>query len=189
MESPVVTSDEMRAAEAAAFARGSTPETLMDEAAAGIARAITKFFPTPGHCLVFAGKGNNAGDGFAAARLLASAGWTMDLHLAFSEKACGPLARKKFRALRPKSGPKNHSPLIILDCLLGLGAKPPLREPITAACREINRLRNESNVFVFALDLPTGLDGDSGAADPDTVVADFTLTIGYAKRGLIADRA
>jgi len=42
---------------------------------------------------------------------------------------------------------------------------------------------------VFAIDLPTGLDTDTGAADPDTVVADYTLTIGFAKRGLVADAA
>ena len=57
------------------------------------------------------------------------------------------------------------------------------------ACREINRLRSEQNAFVFAIDLPTGLDGDTGDADADCVVADFTITIGFAKQGLLADRA
>ncbi len=45
------------------------------------------------------------------------------------------------------------------------------------------------NAFVFAIDLPTGLDGDSGAAAADCVIADFTLTIGFAKHGLFADQA
>ena len=65
MEAPVVTSAEMRAAEEAAFARGVSAESLMDEAACGIARTVEKCFPRPGRCLVFAGKGNNAGDAFA----------------------------------------------------------------------------------------------------------------------------
>src|SRR5262249_22224036 len=57
------------------------------------------------------------------------------------------------------------APLIILDGLLGLGAKPPLRDPIRAACRSINHLRTNKNAYVFAVDLPTGLDGDSGKTD------------------------
>ena len=63
MDSPIFTSAQMRDAEEAAFARGVKVETLMDRAGAGVARAITKFFPQPGKCIVFAGKGHNAGDG------------------------------------------------------------------------------------------------------------------------------
>ena len=81
------------------------------------------------------------------------------------------------------------APLVILDGLLGVGAKPPLREPIRAACRAINQLRTTNGAYVFAVDLPTGLDTDSGKADRDCVVADFTVTIGYAKPGLVADGA
>jgi hydroxyethylthiazole kinase-like uncharacterized protein yjeF len=81
------------------------------------------------------------------------------------------------------------APLIILDGLLGVGAKPPLREPIRAACRAINQLRTTKGAYVFAVDLPTGLDTDSGKTDRDCVVADFTVTIGYPKPGLVADGA
>jgi NAD(P)H-hydrate epimerase len=81
------------------------------------------------------------------------------------------------------------APLIILDGLLGLGAKPPLRDPIRAACRSINRLREKKGAYVFAVDVPTGLDGDSGKPDRDCVIADFTVTIGFAKPGLVADGA
>src|SRR5947208_939518 len=81
------------------------------------------------------------------------------------------------------------APLVILDGLLGVGAKSPLREPIRAACRAINQLRSTKGAYVFAVDLPTGLDTDSGKTDRDCVVADFTVTIGYAKPGLVADGA
>lgn len=205
MESPVVSSAEMRAAEETAFARGVRAEALMDEAAAGIAQAISRFFPHPGRCIVFAGKGNNAGDSFAAAELLHVRGWEINLQLTFPEADYGELAQKKLRSLREKlddgrapSAPTvgvvalrafPHFSTIILDGLLGLGASVPVREPVRTACREINRLRREQNAFVFAIDLPTGLNGDSGESDADCVVADFTLTIGFAKRGLIADRA
>jgi len=90
-------------------------------------------------------------------------------------------------ATQPCSG--NAAPLVILDGLLGIGAKPPLREPIRAACRAINQMRTAKGAYVFAVDLPTGLDTDSGKADRDCVLADFTVTIGYAKPGLVADSA
>jgi NAD(P)H-hydrate epimerase len=72
---------------------------------------------------------------------------------------------------------------------LASAQKPPLREPIRAACRAINQLRKTKGAYVFAVDLPTGLDTDSGKADRDCVIADFTVAIGYAKPGLVADGA
>ena len=221
----------MRAAEEAAFARGVEVEALMDKAGAGVAQAVTRFFRKPGKCIVFAGKGNNAGDALAAAECLRRVGWKIEVRLAFQERDCSGLMRKKLESLHrgapeilgatPSRGSgadpgvilvelfaeaaqelsaaeealaaeasiATAAPLIILDGLLGLGAKPPLRDPIRAACRSINQLRATKGACVFAVDLPTGLDGDSGKADRDCVVADFTVTIGFAKPGLLADDA
>jgi hydroxyethylthiazole kinase-like uncharacterized protein yjeF len=205
LNSPIVSSAEMREAEEAAFARGVEVEALMDEAGAGVARTVQQFFPRPGRCIVYAGKGHNGGDALVAAECLQRAGWKIDTGLPFPESDCSELTRKKLQSLRePQSGmdlsaPTNvavaapgsrpHSCTVILDGLLGLGAKELLREPIRAAAVEINRLRREQNAFVFAVDLPTGLNGDSGERDPDCVMADFTVTIGFAKHGLIADAA
>ena len=128
----------------------------------------------------------------AAAELLRANGWSIERRLAFPEAELGELARKKLATCHWSSGKGKAAaplPFIVLDGLLGLGAKPPLREPIRAACREINRLRQAENAFVFAADLPTGLDGDTGTADRDCVIADVTVTIGCAKRGLLADDA
>jgi ADP-dependent NAD(P)H-hydrate dehydratase / NAD(P)H-hydrate epimerase len=200
LDSPALTAAEMRAVENAAFKRGITAEALMDEAGAGIARAVMRFFPEAGRCLVFAGKGNNAGDALVAAEHLSQNGWKIETHLSFAENDCGDLMRRKLQSLRAiKSGRDFSAPtvgalrplphLVVLDGLLGLGAKPPLREPVRVACREINRLRREESAIVFAVDLPTGIDGDSGKADRDCVVADFTVTIAFAKCGLLADNA
>jgi ADP-dependent NAD(P)H-hydrate dehydratase / NAD(P)H-hydrate epimerase len=195
LDSPVVSSAQMHAAEEAAFARGVTVEALMDEAGAGVARTVRQFFPKPGSCIVFAGKGNNGGDALVAAEQLQRIGWKVDIRLSFAEETCGELTRKKLQALRdgaPKIAPTIEcaSHTVILDGLLGTGAKSFLREPIRTAAREINRLRRETNAFVFAVDLPTGLDADSGDTDPeDSVIADFTVTIGLAKHGLIVDPA
>ena len=200
MNSPVVSSAQMRDAENAAFARGISAEHLMNQAGSGIAETVQRFFPHPGYCLIFSGKGNNGGDALVAAAHLKRAGWHTDVHLSFPESECNELLRKKiteFRDTPPAEGAAVSAadlggapaPTVILDGLLGLGSKPPLRDPILAACREINRLRLQHNAFVFAVDQPTGLDGDSGEADRDCVVADFTVTIAAAKRGLLADNA
>src|SRR5207302_10365370 len=185
----------MHAAEQSAFARGVSVETFMDQAGAGVARAIRLFFPKPATCIVFAGKGHNGGDALVAAEQLQRIGWKIDIRLPFAEDNCSELTQKKLKALRvatPKLadtiGRASHT--FILDGLLGTGAKSFLREPIRTAAREINRLRREENAFVFAIDLPTGLDADSGENDPDdSVIADFTVTIGFAKHGLIVDSA
>ncbi|HEY5036838.1 MAG TPA: NAD(P)H-hydrate dehydratase [Chthoniobacterales bacterium] len=185
MHSPIVTTAQMRAAEEAAFARGISADALMEKAGEGIARALTKFFPGIGKCIVVAGKGHNAGDAFVAARFLAERGWEIGTRLAYPEEELSSLTSEKLRALREDSNPKSESSLtIVLDGLLGLGAQPPLREPIRSACREVNALRESSPIV--AIDLPSGLDGDSGAADDDCVVADFTITIAAAKEGLVA---
>ena len=187
----------MRAAEEAAFARGIEVESLMDRAGAGVARTVQKFFPQPGTCIVYAGKGHNGGDALVAAELLQRDGWKIDVRLPFSESDCSELTRKKLAALRDsESGRGLSAPIIagagrtiILDGLLGVGTKSLLREPIRATARELNHIRLEQNAFVFAVDLPTGLNSDTGEVDPDSVVADFTVTIGFAKHGLIADGA
>src|SRR5215471_19626189 len=218
----------MRAVEQAAFASGVQVEALMNKAGAGVAHAVTKFFQTPGRCIVFAGKGHNAGDALFAAQCLEQRGWKIEVRLAFNEADCSNLMRKKLNDLRNRTaripewsnsqeqdvgitilelfsyaadqlsfaqekiatdGYLGTAPLIILDGLLGVGARPPLREPIRTACRTINQLRTTKGAYVFAVDLTTGLDTDSGKTDRDCVVADFTVTIGYAKPGLVADGA
>lgn len=231
MNFPILSSAEMRAAEEAAFARGLDVEALMDKAGAGVAQAVIKFFRRPGKCIVFAGKGHNAGDALVAAQCLRRLGWKIEIRLAFQEGDCSLLMRRKLESLRrrpaqilgetPSHGGGTDigvtlaellaqatnelsaaqeamaaeaylgtaAPLIILDGLLGLGAKPPLRDPIRAACRFMNELRANKGAYVFAVDLPSGLDGDSGKTDRDCVIADFTVTIGFPKPGLVADGA
>src|SRR5438876_9177321 len=196
----------MRAAEEAAFATGVQVEALMNKAGACVAQAVTKFFKKPGRCIVFAGKGHNAGDALFAAQCLEPRGWKIEVRLAFKEADCSNLMRKKLADLRRRppeilgavpsetadadlvdtlialspdateqtATTQNSNateacsgvaaPLVILDGLLGVGAKPPLREPIRAACRAINQLRRTKAADVFAVDLPTGLDADSGKA-------------------------
>lgn len=207
MTSPVVSVEAMRAAENAAFARGVSPETLMQEAGGGIARVVRAFFPHPQRCLAFIGKGNNGGDAVVAATELRLAGWETDLRLTFPEKDCGDLLRKKLAqyyatstgasaqtSSAPAVLPTRRLPdemaaarLIVLDGLLGLGSTPPLRGPLLSAAREINELRRAQHARVLAIDQPSGLDAETGAADANCILADVTIAIGATKRGLLAD--
>ncbi len=198
----------MRSVEKAAFARGAEVEALMDQAGAGIARAVTKFFPAPGTCIVFAGKGHNAGDALVAAQHLRRRGWRIEIRLAFKENDCSELMRKKLNALGGTAAATtpgwtdrvDHDPgVTILELSAYLAesltfsqdtvatkTRPCAASPVVVLD---GQLRQKRSAYVFAVDLPTGLDGDSGEADRDCVIADFTVTVGFAKSGLIADGA
>ena len=192
----ILTCAAMKALEQRAFAEGVSADVLMEEAGGRIAQAVGQFFPKPGLCIAVFGKGNNGGDALVAARILAGTGWDVRLLGAYPEAEWSALPKAKFGAAKDcrligvdDVSACRGKPFIVLDGLLGIGARGALQEPISRLTRAINHLRCEGNATVFALDLPTGLDGDTGVADPDCVVADFTLTIGFAKAGLIEDQA
>ncbi len=186
----------MKECEQRAFADGISADTLMEEAGLQIARAVQQFFPRPGVCAAVFGKGNNGGDALVAARHLAAAGWDVRLVAAFPESDWGPLPKAKFaaaagcrRAELSNIDSIKGDPFVILDGLLGIGANGALRPPLSEVTCAINHRRIFGNAVVFALDIPTGLNGDTGEADPACIVADHTLAIGFAKRGLVADGA
>src|SRR2546423_5089475 len=171
----------MRAAEEAAFAGGVDVEALMDRAGAGVAVAVQKFFPRAGRSIVCVGKGPNGGDALVAAACLKEAGWEVDLRLIFPEEDLAEMTRKKLADFRRDELPlvrqigraeARPSELVILDGLLGLGAKHLLREPVRTAAQEINRLRREENAFVFAVGLPPGIYGDTGDTHSECLVAE-----------------
>ena len=182
---------QMKAVEAAAFARGVSAEKLMEAAGESIARHTLDFFPEASHATVFCGKGNNAGDVLVAARHLAARGWAVEVELAFPEGDISPLAARKLSELRaaPRPGIENRKSRVILDGLLGIGAGGAPREPVASAIRRINALRQEKAAFVVAADIPSGLDGDTGNPENPCVVADLTVAIAHAKTGLVADSA
>jgi NAD(P)H-hydrate epimerase len=192
----LVTREQMQRLEERTFARGISAEVLMEGVGAKLARFITQFFPRPGLLLIYAGKGHNAGDAFVAARHLAAAGWRVLVRTPFDRDALAPLARAKFDTLnasvlanpfRPST--PQDGPLVQLDALVGLGSQGPLREPLASLAREMNTLRRESNARTVAVDLPSGLDPDTGMPGDPCVEADYTATVGLAKRGLVADAA
>ncbi|MDX2079309.1 MAG: NAD(P)H-hydrate dehydratase [Terrimicrobiaceae bacterium] len=187
----ILTRAQMIEAEQSAFANGVQAVDLMELAGRRLADFVRQQSPSPGTCRVFAGKGNNGGDVLVAARHLAMAGWQIELEDVFPESALSPLPREMLSRLRAcQSNPKSAGGrLVVLDGLLGIGAQGDPRQPVASAIRRISNLRRSESALVVAADIPSGLDADSGRAGSPCVQADATVTMGFAKAGLIADAA
>ena len=178
------------------FSRGIPADVLMEAIGAKLARFVSQFFPRPGLVVCYAGKGHNAGDALVAARHLALLGWRVLVRTPFSREDFAALTRDKFDALHSSllPGPFRPStpqdgPLVQLDALVGLGSQGTLREPLASLALEMNELRRTANARTVAVDLPSGLDPDTGLPGDPCVEADFTATVGFAKTGLVADAA
>ncbi|MBX9743524.1 MAG: NAD(P)H-hydrate dehydratase [Chthoniobacterales bacterium] len=193
----IVTTSEMIAAEKEAFERGVQASELMNQAGEGIAEVVQEFFKTPGTCVVYAGKGHNAGDALVAAHFLAEKGWNILIRLAFRPEEMALLSQshlqlliKHHRAAFIQELPsKVTTPLVFLDGLLGIGSGGAPRGVLRTLIEEMNLLRRERNAFVVGVDLPSGLDETTGMPFNPCVEADLTTTIAFVKKGLVADTA
>ena len=147
---------------------------------------------------VYCGKGNNGGDGFVVARLLAEGGWTVQIVLVDGEPTT-PDAIENYRLVRemglPLSGQAGSEPAseknrqtvpdVVVDAIYGTGFHGQLRPDGAAAAEEIAGLRGKGAV-VFALDIPSGMGGDltdEEELDRRCVRADHTITF-HAKKAV-----
>jgi len=196
MKTEVITSREMKALELNAEYFGISQLQLMENAGKAVAEAIKSRFSSPQTKIaIFCGLGGNGGDGFVAARHLLSAGYTVEVILAGkSSEISHPAAQKNWAgvyALRnnlsiceahDSSLIPEVSAEVVVDALLGIGVKGSLRPPISQLVHKLNELK----VFHVAVDVPTGLDSDSGKILGDEAVkADLTITFHKAKPGLM----
>ncbi len=179
-----ITVEQMRESEREAFARGVSAESLMDQAGLRMAREIINMFPTPSTVVGFLGKGHNAGDCLVVLHHLKIAGWRIYLRSVFPEIDCAVLTRKKWRECGEEIADysNENTPALILDGLLGIGAKGALRDPIQSAVREMNALRESYYATTIALDLPTGINAETG--DMTTIASSRTTRFASAFRKL-----
>jgi hydroxyethylthiazole kinase-like uncharacterized protein yjeF len=195
MAGMVVSVAEMRAMEATAVAGGIAEAVLMEEAGAGAAAVVRQFCPGAGVALVYAGKGHNAGDAFVLAGHLLDEGWRVEVRMVFPEEVMRPLAVENLAALggRVTRGAVGDDPprglTLIADGVLGTGSAGALRGGVLAACDEMNRFRELTGAMVAALDVPTGLDAETGDAAEGAVRADLTIAFGFPKTGHCVDGA
>jgi len=174
--------DEMARADRAATAAGVPGERLMENAGAGVARAIVERW-SPRPVAVLCGPGNNGGDGFVVARLLAGAGWPVRLALlGAAEKLSGDAAAMAGRwegTIEPLEARALKGAEIVVDALFGAGLSRPPTGPAAAV---IDRL-GAAGRTVVAVDLPSGVDGDSGAVLGTAPKAALTVTFFRRKPG------
>ncbi len=171
----------MRALEQASVAHGVALDSLMDNAGLAIAQQLRELAgQRTATALVLVGPGNNGGDGLVCAEHLRGWGWRVLLHLV-PQKARDS---QRFPILQKVSpGPIPDEPVdFVVDALLGTGSTRPIDGPLAEA---LDRIRStQRNARVVAVDLPSGVNSDTGAADPKTLPAEVTVTLGAAKVGL-----
>lgn len=177
---------EMRALEERAFASGETVLGLMERAGTECARLIQAKRGAGNRMLVFCGPGNNGGDGLVCARRLA-AGNEVAVVLpagAKTDAAKANLERAKREGVRIVGLGEAADGRwdVVVDSLLGIGARGALRSPIRGACAMINGLRADG-AFVVSIDVPTGMDADTGECAEGAVRPDATICIHAPKRG------
>lgn len=180
---------QMRAADAYTIAHFTPGRELMRRAAEGVFREVVWH----GRTAILAGGGNNGGDGYALAGILASAGRPVDV-FAVSEKLSedGRFYREEAEAHGVRILPfaEDTSLLrydILVDCILGTGFRGAVRGMVRTAVARINAAK-EAGAFVVAVDVNSGMDGDTGEAEL-AVRSDLTVSIGYYKTGLLTAAA
>ncbi|MEO0017287.1 MAG: hypothetical protein RLZZ522_570 [Verrucomicrobiota bacterium] len=183
--------------EAAAASHGWSEANLLALAGRRLGHALAAFFPQPGTVIGYLGKGHNAADAIVAMQVLRETyGWHTAARAAYPEPEWAPLTAAVWHQGPPESCLDSlpgwrelRRPLVCLDGLLGIGANGPLREPLAALACEMAWLRNHAGARIAAVDLPSGVDPDSGEITADAVTADVTFMIGAAKRGLLTAAA
>ena len=172
MSTEVLTNAEMREADAFAVRAGIASLSLMENAGRAVADAIVTRF-APCRAVILCGPGNNGGDGFVVARLLAEHGFDILVAAGDGHKGdAGEMARRWQGARAPLNyAALDHAGLIV-DALFGAGLSRPLEGSFRAMVEAINR----SPAPVVSIDVPSGVDGDSGKILGAAVEADVTVT-------------
>jgi NAD(P)H-hydrate epimerase len=161
--------------------------TLMTRAAEGALKLLRARWPQARRIAVVCGAGNNGGDGYVLARLAQAAGLeALVLAVTPPDRLTGDAHRAQEECLaagghaHPFAADALSGCDLIVDGLLGTGFKPPARPETLAVIRAINAARRP----VLALDIPSGVDADSGAVEDDAVRAELTLSFVGLKSGL-----
>ena len=170
-------------------ALGVPGELLMESAGRAVAEVVlAERGAQPGPVLVVCGTGNNGGDGFVAARHLALLGVPVRVAAVGDAKALHGDAAANAKRLE-RLGVRIEGPRfrtagvsVIVDALFGTGLERPVTGAAAAAIRRIAGARPAARVV--AVDLPSGLDADTGAVHGSAVAADVTVTLGLPKLGL-----
>lgn len=185
------TATQVYALDAAAIESGIPGVQLMRRAGSAAYDLLLQRFPLPERITVYCGAGKNGGDGYVLAALAAQRKLSVQVvQLAAPDKLSGE-ARQAYQfaaqegvAMVPFAEASAPSEGVIVDALLGIGLQGQVRPEFAAAIAQIN----QSGLPVLAIDIPSGLNADSGAAQGAVVSATLTITYIGMKRGLLTGR-
>jgi hydroxyethylthiazole kinase-like uncharacterized protein yjeF len=194
----VATALQMAAVDAETIAGGTSGLDLMERAGREIVQRMLRMFPglaPPARVVICCGKGNNGGDGLVMARLLAGLGFDVTVMLLGLPEELSADARANHErlpagvtvAIVPRSEWAQRwreicrDADLAVDAVFGTGIQLPVRGPYVP----LFGVFNEHIVPVLAVDIPSGVCGDSGRVEPVAVRADATITVGLPKLGLL----
>ncbi len=186
---------EMQSADKLAIKSGISGIFLMEQAGSRVASHVERLCNGPCRVCILAGPGNNGGDAFVIARLLRQRAYKIDMHLLCTkrgqiedDKTDAQFMKKKWE----KNGGITHQLItktdfkskissydLIIDGLFGAGLSRDIQEPLAAIIEEINH----SKTPVLAIDVPSGLNGDSGQIMGTAIKATYTSSFYRPKQG------
>ncbi len=189
----VVTPKEMVRIEQLAYLKGQSSECFMENAGKQISHALHQEIPSS-HLAkiiyILAGKGNNGGDAYVAGRYLLENGYQVIAYQLEDLQACNPLCRLNANRFIDKGGKclkvwTEQNALafeqggLILDGIFGTGFKG---KP-TGLYKKVIRSANKSSLPIISIDIPSGLDGETGEVHEDAIQANLTFYLGLPKTG------
>ncbi len=195
----LVTGTQMQALDRQAIESVGIPSAvLMENAGRAVARAIGRHVPqlADKRVVVASGKGNNGGDGLVVARALLERGVRVEAFVLAGRENCSEEAARQWRILAGAGcsvvGLPDEQALcaledalaradVLVDALLGIGVRGAARGHTATAIRMING----AGAYRVAVDVPSGLDANTGGVAGDCVRADLTVTLGLPKTGLL----
>jgi len=193
---PHLTRTQVRRVDELAVSRyGMVGLQLMENAGRSAAEIIDTRYGPRGHALIACGGGNNGGDGFVIARHLHNRGWTVACNFVGAESKLSPDCTTNFGIVRKMDLPMRYimegsqvpaamlgltARTVLVDALLGTGFSGEVRSPMAELITELNGIPRRAMV---AIDVPSGLDCDSGVPASVTIRADLTITFVASKTG------
>ncbi|MGD9118691.1 MAG: NAD(P)H-hydrate dehydratase [Dehalococcoidia bacterium] len=194
----VITTDQMQQLEQEAIRSGTSLEMLMENAGEAVASEAKRFLDDirRQHILILIGPGNNGGDGLVAARHLHDAGAKIFLYF-FGERPTRepimkPLRDRRIKRIDAKKD-ENLDELkgllasvdTVIDALFGTGTTRPFSGLVLMILDRVRRAKiRRPDIKIIALDLPSGLNADTGEVDPGCLYVDNTITLAFPKPGL-----
>ena len=193
----IIFAEEMREIEQQCARAGLPSDVLMDNAGKAVADEVSTILRDIGkpRIIILVGPGNNGGDGLVAARHLHEAGAEVTVYVFSQRHNDVNLDKVRYSGItcidvqHDKEILKLESQLVVTDCvidsLFGTGKVRPFQGAIEQALEKASSAKKyDPDLRIIAVDLPSGLDADSGAVDSSTLHADYTITLGFPKHGL-----